>query len=43
MNGTLARGDGIAEAEAEAAAMVVKEGAGATRSAAKLIQRNTLF
>jgi hypothetical protein len=42
MNGTLARGDGIAEAEA-AAAMVVVEGAGATRSAAKLIQRNTLF
>jgi hypothetical protein len=40
MNGTLARGDGIAEA---AAAMVVVEGAGATRSAAKLIQRNTLF
>jgi hypothetical protein len=38
MNGTLARGDGIAEA---AAAMVVVEGA--NRSAAKLIQRNTLF
>ncbi|MCK1335095.1 hypothetical protein IVB38_03340 [Bradyrhizobium sp. 38] len=47
MNGTLARGDGIAkakakaEAEAEAEAMVV--GAGATRSVAKLIQRNTPF
>jgi hypothetical protein len=41
MNGTLARGDGIAEAAAMV--VVVVEGAGATRSAAKLIQRNTLF
>jgi hypothetical protein len=45
MNGTLARGDGIAKAKAkakaEAEAMVV--GAGATRSVAKLIQRNTPF
>jgi hypothetical protein len=43
MNGTLARGDGIAEAEAEAEAEAMVVGAGATRSVAKLIQRNTLF